>query len=501
VPKTLPLSTYAAAGYPAVAMATADEDRAISAVLHQFPDRPIFMVAATAGLIDARTGQAVEPGAGYPQAFAKCAKEAEAVLIVLDYQHIVRNAAAYRVLRRMLPAVKAQGSLIVLIAPSWSLPPELEHDIPVLTDSLPSREELAASLDACATATGTTFTVDERAMLLDAGAGETLAQFENSAALSYASTGAYRADIISADKMEQIRACGYLSVLPARPISALGGLGGLKSAITKTVLPAANDPELCVRGLLANGVPGTGKSLAATVIAGALGWPIVRWDVGRTKGQFQGMAEAGTARVFQLADAIAPCVLFIDEIDKAFGGMASSAQTDGGVLSSMGGQFLTWMQERTSRVVVVATCNDYSKLPAEMTRRFNLRFFFDLPTTEEREEIASVHLSRFGDAALASAIAELTADWTGAEIEELVLDAARQTERHITRHALEECAREIKPLSTVRAQEITALREWGKANLRLANSAPVAQPGKKTRKITQPVIPSAVADFVSGGQA
>ena len=171
----LSLSTYAAAGYPAVAVATADEDRAISAVLEQFPERHIYMIAATAGLIDARTGQAVDPQAGYPQAFARAAKDAEAILVVLDYQHIVRNAAAYRTLRRVLPACKAQGSVIVLIAPSWSLPPELEHDVPVITDSLPSRDELAASLNVCALATDSMLDAPVRSALLDAASGLTLA--------------------------------------------------------------------------------------------------------------------------------------------------------------------------------------------------------------------------------------------------------------------------------------------------------------------------------------
>ena len=160
--------------------------------------------------------------------------------------------------------------------------------------------------------------------------------------------------------------------------------------------------------------------------------------------------------------------------------MASSANTDSGVTLGMVGHFLTWLQEHTAEILVVMTCNTYELLPAELTRagRIDERFFVDIPGLSEREEIAAVHLRKYEvpDPACAALVAGLSDGWTGAEIEQLVRSAARRTRRAITQDSLVTCAADIKPISKVRAGEITALRDWGKANLRMANTPEVAAP-------------------------
>ncbi len=179
--------------------------------------------------------------------------------------------------------------------------------------------------------------------------------------------------------------------------------------------------------------------------------------------------------------------------EKAVGGYASSAQTDSGVTLGMLGALLTWLQEHNSPILTMATCNDYAKLPAELTRagRFDERFFVDLPSKSERESIAEIHLRHFGcenikidpikHTSISLEIADLTEGFTGAEIEQLIRSVARRTERRITMDAVLETLPQIKPISRVRAEEISKLREWGKAQLRIANTPEAEKTGRKVR--------------------
>lgn len=183
--------------------------------------------------------------------------------------------------------------------------------------------------------------------------------------------------------------------------------------------------------------------------------------------------------MLKLVEAIAPCVLWCDEIEKALGGHASSAQSDSGVTLSMVGTLLTWMQEHRSQVLTVMTANDHSKLPAELTRagRIDEQFFVDIPNLAERAEIGAVHLRKYkASPELAPTIAALSDNWTGAEIEQLVRSAARRSRGNITAAVLTECAENIRPITRTRPVETAELREWGKKTLRLANTPAEAMP-------------------------
>lgn len=482
------LLDYAAAGYPAVAIATADEDRAIARILADFPSRPCYRVAAVRGLLDLRTGRPLDATTDYPGAFGHAAKRA-AIVVVCDYQHTIRNPVAYRQLRDALAAVKAQkGSMLILLAPSWSLPPEVEHDIPVISDSLPDRDELGRALDLCVAATGTDIDVAARPALLDAASGLTLAEAENSIALSFAATGEFIPARVTEEKLKLVRQSGYLEIATPADIATLGGLGELKRAVAEEIAPNIHDTELAVSGAIFCGVPGTGKTHAARVIASILQWPCLKASVARLKGGTVGASEGNTLALFRVARAVAPCVLMFDELEKGVGGHASSAVSDSGATLGMVEIILTQMQEirdAGESVLFVATCNDYSKLPAELTRRFELRFFVDLPTPAEREEIARIKLARYSPGAerLAADVVTMTEDWTGAEIEDLVRAAARTTRRKVTTAALTAAAADIKPIARVRADEISRLRTWGRDNLRLANSVTVAASPKPARSV------------------
>ena len=498
---------YKAAGYPAVAIATADEDRAIGSILTDFPKSLVMRVASMGGITNARDGSAIDEKAAYPAAFARCSGRENNVLIVLDFQHIIKNAGAYRTLRDALPLVKSRGALIVLIAPSWTLPAELEHDMPVINDALPSRDEINAALEVCKAATNAT--VENSAALLDAASGLTIAEAENAFALAYAVDGTFNPLLVSDEKMKRVRQSGLVEISKPADISELGGLGELQRCIREEIIPSMADREIAASGMILDGVPGTGKSLSARIISGMLGWPCLRVDIARLKGSLVGQSESNIISVFKLARAIAPVVLFFDELEKGVGGFASSAQSDSGVTLGMVGTILTQLQEirdNNEKIFVIATTNDYQKLPAELTRRLEIKFFVDLPSREEREEIAAKKLAKFCNGfvkeSYASDIADMSEKWTGAEIEDLVRSAARRSRRNITLDVLKAAAADIKPIALVRSEEISKLREWGHANLRLANTKQADTPTPKTRKVAKhETINSSIADVLSGGNA
>lgn len=474
---------YKRAAFPCVAVETVEDERLLRNVL-AMKDTPVYAISAIGGLRDCRAGEVVNKQAQFPQAFAHAAANPGVVLVVYDFQHVVRNPGAYRSLKDSFAALKDGGSLVVLVAPAWSLPAELSHDIPVLQFDLPTREHLSRALQVVAEGAGVQ--VQNEAGLLDAAAGLSLMEAENAFALSLVQDRALIPLTVEREKMRLVRSSGFLEVSPAADPASVGGLDGLKNYIAGEVLPCRGSDLLRVRGVLLVGVPGTGKSLASRAAGALLGWPVVRMDVGSLKGSLVGQSEGNMRAALKLADAIAPCVLWLDEIEKGVGGHASSAQSDGGTTLGMIGQLLTWLQEHSSPVLVVATCNDYSKLPAELTRagRFDERFFVDLPTDAERVEIAAVHLKKYYrfDAALADKAGELSKVWTGAEIEQLVKSAARRSMgRDMTAADLQAAAADIRPISQVKESEITALRDWAKGTLRPANSpaAPKSAAGRK----------------------
>jgi hypothetical protein len=477
------LTNYKKAAFPCVCVETCEEERFTAEVLAEFAASSIYSIAAVGGLRDLRAGS-VDAAAQYGKAVAYAAGHDDCVLIVLDFQAIIRNPGSYRMLREAFQALKARGSMIVLVAPSWSLPAEVAHDIPILQYALPERAQLQAALTVVAESAGVA--VSDPGPLLDAAAGLTLGESENAFALSLVRDKAFLPRTIEAEKMRLVRSSGYLEVSQVAPIDSVGGLHALKDYITQELMPSKADPLLRVRGVLLVGVPGTGKSLCSRAAGSLLQWPVLRMDMSGLKGSLVGQSEANLRGALKLADAVAPCILWLDEIEKAVGGYASSAQSDGGTTLGMVGALLTWMQEHTSPVVVLATCNDYKKLPTELTRagRFDERFFVDLPSSSERAEIARVHLLRFCSEpnGLCEQVSALSDGWTGAEIEQLIKSAARRSGRTVTGAILAECARDIKPISRVRADEITALREWARDSLRMANTPETAVTGRAVKR-------------------
>lgn len=480
------LMHYKNAAFPCLAVETCEEERFIKNIC-ALKSTPSYSISATGGIRDLKTGDWTDKSANFQKAFGFISAQDAAILCVFDLQAIIKNPAVYRALKDCFADLKHKGSMIILIAPAWQLPAELSHDVPILQFDLPTRDQLGRALDVVSTSAGVD--VDNRESLLDSAAGLALQEAENAFALSLVADKALIPATVEKEKMRLVKSSGLLEVSSVCPVDQIGGLQNLKTYINDEVLPSKGDDMLRVRGVLLVGVPGTGKSLASRVFGSLLGWPVCRMDVGSLKGGIVGQSESNMRQALKLVDAIAPTVLWLDEIEKGVGGHASSAQSDGGTTLGMIGQLLTWLQEHTTAVICVATCNDYAKLPAELTRagRFDERFFVDLPSKEERAEIAKVHLAKYAavsnDEKAAEHIASITDSWTGAEVEQLVKSAARKSGKKISAGVLELCAKDIKPIARVKADEITKLRDWAKDTLRLANT-PVAAGDKSSRKVS-----------------
>lgn len=234
------LTKYKRAGYPAIALETYEPQRIIDTLLSTYPDKQVFTIAATGGLKDARARSVTDPQATYPKALQFISATDQAFLVMLDWQHVSNNAPAYRALIDSLDACKARGSMIVLLAPSWTLPAELQHEIPVLHDELPQASEFAPALETIIEARSVAgrpveLSDDEKQALLVSARGLTRNEAENAFAL--AAGNGLNAHAVETEKMRLVKSACLTVERPA-PIASLGGLGVLKRTMTDEVLPA-----------------------------------------------------------------------------------------------------------------------------------------------------------------------------------------------------------------------------------------------------------------------
>jgi hypothetical protein len=394
-----------------------------------------------------------------------------------------------RKLRDLVPRFAAEGRCLVIVAPRLQLPEGLAGEAAVLRLPLPDDAELAALLDAVhqavAGAEAAALAPELRHRALVAARGLTEPQARR------AFTRAVRRDpalgpegvaAVAADKSRLLATdLGLELVENADHPEDLGGLSAFKAWMEERAL--AFDPEASryglppPRGVLLVGVQGCGKSLAAKAAAARLGVPILRLDLPRVLGSRAG-AEEGLARALEAAEALAPVALWVDEIEKGFAG---SSPGDGGDprAARLLGAFSTWLQERRGPVFVVATANDVSRLPPELLRRgrFDELFFVDLPDFEARREILELHLRRRGrdPAALdVASIAELCADYSGAELEQVVVGALHRAYalgREVESADLRRLAQDLVPLYKTYEEQIKALREWSRGRARTAGRA------------------------------
>jgi SpoVK/Ycf46/Vps4 family AAA+-type ATPase len=225
-------------------------------------------------------------------------------------------------------------------------------------------------------------------------------------------------------------------------------------------------------------VPGTGKSLTAKAVGALWQMPLLRLDVGKIFAGLVGSSEENVRSVIKTAEAIAPAILWIDELEKGFSGTQSSGQTDGGTTSRVFGTFITWLQEKTTPVFVIATANNVHQLPPELLRkgRFDEIFFCDLPDREDRRQILDIHLrkkNRDPGQFDMDKLIDATVDFSGAELEQVVIAAlydAFDTGNDLTSEGLVKTISEIVPLAITMREMIESMREWARTRARMASS-------------------------------
>lgn len=275
---------------------------------------------------------------------------------------------------------------------------------------------------------------------------------------------------IQRSKRKMLEDAGVLDFVESpASLDDIGGLANMKSWLRKREALFSSTSEKPPRGVLLLGVQGAGKSLAAKAIATAWKRPLMRLDAGELYNKYVGETERNLRDALKQAEAMAPVVLWIDEIEKGFAS-ASSTSNDGGTSRRMFGSLLTWMQEHQSHVFLVATANDIEALPPELLRkgRFDEIFFVDLPTEGVREVIFSIHLRKRGyEPGLfdLAKLADVSKGYSGSEIEQAIVSAhidATYEKTHLTGAMIEHVLRTSPPLSVTMAEKIQWLRDWSK---------------------------------------
>ncbi|MGF1486644.1 MAG: AAA family ATPase [Prochloraceae cyanobacterium] len=403
------------------------------------------------------------------------------------------SAATTRKLRDAIASFKGTEKIIILMSPVQRVPIELEKEVVALDYALPTLQELNQVLDRqLEKIKNRRISTEVREKLLKATLGLTKDEAEKVYRKAYVKAKRLTEDeveVVLSEKKQLIRRNGILDYIEEdETIDSIGGLEELKywlkqraNAFTEKAREYGLPQP---KGMLILGVPGCGKSLTAKTTARLWGLPLLRLDMGRVyDGSTVGRSEANLRNALKTAESISPAILFIDELDKAFAGSSGSADSDGGTSSRIFGSFLTWMQEKTSPVFVMATANRVERLPGEFLRkgRFDEIFFVDLPNKEERQDIFKIHLtkrrsdiSRFD----IEQLAKVSEGFSGAEIEQAIIaamyEAFAQDEREFTQLDIIAAIKATLPLSRTMTEQVTALRDWARQRARPA-SASVAE--------------------------
>lgn len=496
------------ARYPVLYVVTWEEDRArkLLAMVAMKQQKPLLEWSVTDGLrtvISPRQGAENTP---------KRQRDALAVLneilqneqpgiyVLKDFHVYLEAPEIVRQLRDLTISLRQTHKTIVIVSPVLKLPVELEKSITIIDLPLPNYSDLSELLNEriANPQVSRQFRINlnagERDALIRASQGLTLSEAENAFARAIVRDNVLDAsdiEVVTQEKMQTIRKSGLLEYVEVHDgYDAVGGMDLLKEWLKKRVRALTREardyglPE--PRGVLLLGVQGCGKSLTAKCIAASWRLPLLRMDMSRIFHAYIGSSEDNMRRALKTAESLAPVVLWIDEVEKAFSGGASSDSTDGGTTMRVLGQFLTWMQERAAPVFIVMTANNIDKLPPELLRKGRLDeiFFVDLPRGRERAEIFRIHLSKLRRDPGKFDLRELvnaSEGFSGSEIEQAIISALHDSffeGRELASKDIVRALQQTVPLSRTMREEIAALREWSVDRARPVSSV-------QTRNVAQ----------------
>lgn len=506
------LSNLIRARFPLIYVTTYEEERvrdAIKNVLEKMGakiQRELYSWTQTTGIVNELTGKNIVGTQNALKALEFIEKHSNNAVFVLYDFHVNFGCKCrqpdydvVRKLRDLVPILKTSTARknIIFVSPELVIPDTLQKEITIVDFPLPTLEEIKAKLNKMLmqnkNVKSETLTEDDKDKLCKSALGLTLQEAENAFALAMVNDGRIDVSdlkIILEEKAQIIKKTGILEFIQSDfSIDDVGGLDNLKNWLKKrnnSWLERAK--RYCIpapKGVLVTGVPGCGKSLTAKAMSTMWQLPLLRLDLGKIFSGIVGSSEENMRKAIQTAEAVAPSILWVDEIEKGLNGVNSS--NDSGVSSRIFGTFLTWMQEKEAPVFVIATANNIHSLPPELLRkgRFDEIFFVDLPTLKERIDIFKVHLTRrLKDPEVSKNIpltdetfkhfAEMTEGFIGAEIEQVVVSALCEAffeNRALEFSDFEKIIKTTVPLATTQREQIIALRQWANVRAVSATSA------------------------------
>ena len=507
------LSNLIRARFPLIYMTTFEEDRATKFIKSVVTDekqvkvaREVFTWTQTNGLYNDTVGKTVSDTTCPCKMLEYIRRyEKDAVFIIYDF-HVnfgpKNRTPDYNVIRKIrdiIPDLKlgTVRKTIFFISPELLIPEALQKEITIFDFPLPNLDEIKAKFDSMLSqnsAVEANLNEEEKDKLCKAALGLTLQEAECAFALSMVNDGKISIKdlpVILEEKVQVIKKTGILEFIKSDyTIKDIGGLDNLKNWLLKRNNSWSEQAKrYCIpapKGVLVTGVPGCGKSLTAKAMSTIWQLPLLKLDFGKVFSGLVGSSEENMRRALATAEAVAPSILWIDEIEKGLSGLGSNG--DSGVSSRIFGQFLTWMQEKEAPVFVIATANNISSLPPELLRkgRFDEIFFVDLPTIQERKEIFKLHLEKrlkdkevaseiIGVKNLCSELAKMTEGFIGSEIEQVVVSSLCDAFFENRALKFEDLAKNIAntvPLSMTQREQILALRAW--ANVRAVSATKTA---------------------------
>jgi SpoVK/Ycf46/Vps4 family AAA+-type ATPase len=462
------ISDYVRSGFPLLFVETFEIKRAVKSIT---VDEEInrFNWNLIDGLIN------VEPNLTNPMELIERISSIvpeKSLVVVENFEQFLESIELVQMILNKMILLKNKQITICIVGTEVKFPGPLDKMITVLEFNLPSKEDFRKTVKDFAEQVEVEY--DES--VADACIGLSLEEGENAVALQLVREHRLDKTSVLETKRSMIKKTGFMDFIEPELMSNVGGLENLKQYILarKTAWELGNEDKPKLKAMLLVGLSGCGKSLVAKAIASIFEVPLIQLDIGAMKAGIVGETEKKTRIATKTIDATGSCLVMADEIEKSFAGTGSGAYVgDSGVSKGQLGHFLTWMQERKSEAIIVATANDISALPPEMLRaeRFDVIWFVDFPNFEERKEIVEIMNRKWkSNLPTDDDFIELLEHWTGAEIGQLAKDSHFES--------IETCMANIPILYKFRKKEMEAIQEFGKT-VRKANGVSTRQNGRK----------------------
>jgi len=486
------LSDYLKAGYSFIQIRTTEDDRALDLIQSsvksnkKLSEMALYEWKSTSGLRKSdKEGEGVySAGVTILDALQVVIDESPIIMVAYNVRSFLQAPQVIQKLKDASDEARLNGSVLILVGPQFDMPPEISNIVTLYDLDLPTQEEFREDFKGLAHEYRSLISYDDTDITKAAASaiGLTKLQGENALALSIIKTKSINQEIIQREKEQCIKKSDVLQFLKVNEdMSTLGGFQVFKEWIAKRKNAFSQEArEFGIKnfkGILIVGVSGTGKSHVSKVIASYLGTPLIKFDLGKVFRGIQGSSEQAVRDALKVVEAVSPCCLLLDEVEKSISGSESSGKTDSGTTARVIGTLLTWMNDCEKPVFICATANHPERLPAELMRkgRFAEIWGVQEPNLEEREEIWYIHTNkvRRGHEFDWKRLAELSHGYTGAEIESIVNDslfeAFDDNKRELSIDDLIKGINDVIPQSITMKDKIDEMRMWMQDKVRMVS--------------------------------